>query len=103
VDAGTPDGGPVPNQKELICRDFVKPPDGLEPSTPSLPSLRPKPQRYVRPVRLSFVGAAVAQKRGQRRDLALRPTVFLAELNDCPAGRRVEVAPAAAVENGRDE
>ena len=46
MDAGTPDGGPVPNQKELICRDFVKPSDGLEPSTPSLPCA-PEPLPWV--------------------------------------------------------
>jgi integrase len=37
VDAETRNRRPLGKQKELISRDFAKPSDGLEPSTPSLP------------------------------------------------------------------
>jgi len=44
VDAGTRNRRPVRKQKELNSRNFAEPSDGLEPSTPSLPSRRNRSQ-----------------------------------------------------------
>jgi hypothetical protein len=99
VDAETRNRRLSSKQKELISRDFVKPSDGLEPSTPSLPSrFRGVMRVHARSLATPFLLQIGSSKASGMRRQASRLSLLMAVL--CP--RSVDAADNAFSEPWRD-